>query len=47
MKKLIIIIIFSIIFLSQSYATTLIQALDKAYKDNPKLNAERENLKIK
>ena len=46
MKKLIIIGFFSVIFLSPSYATTLIQALDKAYKDNPKLNAERENLII-
>jgi len=46
MKKLILIIFFSIIFLNQSYATTLIQALSKAYKDNPKLNAERENLII-
>ena len=46
MKKLIIIIFFNLIFLNQSYAATLMQALDKAYKDNPKLNAERENLKI-
>ena len=46
MQKLIIIIFFSIICLNQSYATTLIQALSKAYKDNPKLNAERENLEI-
>jgi hypothetical protein len=46
MKKLILIIFFSTIFLNQSYATTLIQALSKAYKDNPKLNAERENLII-
>ena len=46
MKKLIIIIFFNIIFLNQSYATTLVQALNKAYKDNSKLNAERENLKI-
>jgi len=46
MKKLIIIIFFSIICLNQSYATTLIQALSKAYKDNSKLNAERENLEI-
>ena len=46
MKKLIIIIFFNFIFLNQSYAVTLTQALDKAYKDNPKLNAERENLKI-
>ena len=46
MKKLIIIIFFNIIFLNQSYATTLVQALSKAYKDNSKLNAERENLEI-
>ena len=46
MKKLIIVIFFSIIFSNQSYATTLIQALGEAYKDNPRLNAERENLKI-
>ena len=46
MKKLIIIGFLSIIFLSPSYATTLIQALSKAYKDNSKLNAERENLEI-
>ena len=46
MKKLILIIFFSITFLSQSYATTLIQALSKAYKDNSKLNAEREDLII-
>ena len=46
MQKLIIIVFFSIICLNQSYATTLIQALSKAYKDNSKLNAERENLEI-
>ena len=46
MKKLILIIFFSAIFLNHSYAATLIQALGKAYKDNAKLNAERENLKI-
>ncbi|MBO6489311.1 MAG: TolC family protein, partial [Pelagibacteraceae bacterium] len=46
MKKLILIIFFSTIFLNQSYATTLTQALSKAYKNNPKLNAERENLII-
>ena len=44
MKKIIVVIFFSIFFLNSSYATTLIQALSKAYKDNPKLNAERENL---
>ena len=46
MKKLILIIFFSTIFLSSSYAATLKQALGMAYNDNSKLNAERENLKI-
>ena len=46
MKKLIIVLFFSIFFLNQSNATTLIQALNEAYKNNPRLNAERENLKI-
>ena len=38
MKKLILIIFFSTIFLSSSQATTLEQALGMAYKNNPKLN---------
>ncbi len=46
MKKLILIIFFSTIFLSSSYSATLVQALDTTYKNNSKLNAERENLKI-
>ena len=46
MKKLILIIFFSTIFLSSSQATTLEQALGMAYKNNPKLNAERKNLNI-
>ena len=46
MKKIILVLFFSVVFLNQSYATTLMQSLAKAYKDNPKLNAERENLKI-
>jgi len=46
MKKLILIIFFSTIFPSSSYSATLEQALDMTYKNNSKLNAERENLKI-
>ena len=46
MKKIITVICFSIIFFNQANATTLIQALGKAYKNNPRLNAERESIKI-
>ena len=46
MKKLILIIFFSTIFLSSSYSATLVQALNATYTNNSKLNAERENLKI-
>ena len=46
MKKIILILFFNIIFLNQSYAATFMEALNKAYKNNPRLNAERENLKI-
>ena len=36
-----------IIFLSQkTLAVTLTEALTQAYKNNPELNAERENLKV-
>ena len=46
MKQIILGIFFSIILVNTSYAATLIQALNEAYKNNPRLNAERENLKI-
>ena len=47
MKKLIIaIFFFSTIFSNYSDATTLVQALNEAYKNNPRLNAARENIKI-
>ena len=46
MKK-IILIIFPILFLSQQVlAVTLFEALTEAYKNNPDLNAERENISI-
>ena len=46
MKQAILGIFFSIIILNTSCASTLMQALSEAYKKNPRLNAERENLKI-
>ena len=46
MKK-IILILFSIFFSSQQVlAVTLFEALTEAYKNNPDLNAERENISI-
>jgi outer membrane protein len=46
MKK-IILILFSLLFLSQQVlAVTLFKALTEAYKNNPDLNAERENISI-
>ena len=46
MKKIILIIFFSITFINYAYASSLVQALKKAYKNNAKLNAERQNLEI-
>ena len=46
MKKIILIIISLIFFIPKVFATTLSEALTKAYKNNPELNAERENIKV-
>ena len=46
MKKIVTIIFVSLIFSNQSYAVTLKQAMNKAYKNNPILNAAREDIKI-
>ena len=46
MKKLILIIISLIFFVPQVFAVTLSEALTQAYKNNPELNAERENIKV-
>jgi len=46
MKKIFLIVFLLIFFNQQAFATTLSQALFQAYKDNPELNAERENIKI-
>ena len=45
MKKIFILLSLSL-FNQQSYAVTLSEALLEAYKNNPELNAERENIKI-
>ena len=46
MKK-IILILFSVLFLNQQVlAVTLFEALTEAYKNNPELNAERENINV-
>ena len=41
MKQIILGIFFSIIIINTSYSATLMQALSEAYKNNPRLNAER------
>jgi len=46
MKKIISILLSLILFSQQSYAVTLTEALLEAYKNNPELNAERENFKV-
>ena len=46
MKKIILILLFTLSFFDQSNAASLIDALKEAYMSNPKLNAERENLEI-
>ena len=46
MKKIILIIISLILFIPNVFAVTLSEALTEAYKNNPELNAERENIKV-
>ena len=46
MKKIILIIISLIFFIPKVFAITLSEALTQAYKNNPELNAERENIKV-
>ncbi len=46
MKKVILIIISLIFFIPKVFAVTLSEALTNAYKNNPELNAERENIKV-
>ena len=46
MKKFLLIVIGSLLVTANSNAETFTSALKKAYKNNPELNAERENLNI-
>ena len=46
MKKFIFILFFPIFYFENLLAETLSEALNQAYKNNPKLNAERENIKV-
>ena len=46
MKKIILIIISLFFFIPNVFAVTLSEALTQAYKNNPELNAERENIKV-
>ena len=46
MKKIFIIVITSIFYLSNAFAVTLIDALNQTFQNNIQLNAERENIKV-
>ena len=46
MKKIILILISLVFFIPKVFAVTLSEALIQAYKNNPELNAERENIKV-
>ena len=46
MKKFLLFILMNIFLICNANAITLIEAIKEAYDNNPKLNAERENLKI-
>ena len=46
MKKILLILSFTIFFNGNVFAITLSKALLQAYNENPELNAERENIKV-
>tara|TARA_Y100000996_G_scaffold28759_1_gene20389 strand:- start:165 stop:1463 length:1299 start_codon:yes stop_codon:yes gene_type:complete len=46
MKKFTLILFFIIFYFENLLAETLSEALNQAYKNNPELNAERENIKV-
>jgi len=46
MKKIFIIVVTSILYFSNAFAVTLLDALNQTYKNNIQLNAERENIKV-
>ena len=45
MKKIIILISFTLFYFTNAFAITLLDALNQTYKNNIQLNAERENIK--
>ena len=45
MKKILIIVIASILYFNNAFAITLLDALNQTYQNNIQLNAERENIK--
>ena len=46
MKKIFVILISSILYISNAFAVTLLDALNQTYQNNIQLNAERENIKV-
>ena len=46
MKKIFLSFLYLLFLTNQVFAITLFDALKQAYKDNPELNAERENISI-
>ena len=46
MKKIFLILIITFAFAGNSFASTLLQALNQAFNNNAELNAERENINV-
>ena len=46
MKKIFTIVIASILYFSNAFAVTLLDALNQTYQNNIQLNAERANIKV-
>ncbi len=46
MKKILLVIVFTIISINYAFSVTLTEALIQTYKNNTELNAERENIKV-
>jgi outer membrane protein len=45
-KKIFFILLYIVFFNQNAFAITLFEALSQAYKNNPELNAERENISV-
>ena len=46
MKKIFVLVITSLFYFTNSFAVTLLDALNQTYQNNIQLNAERENIKV-